>query len=398
MLRQPSKYTVIIPTRERPDTLRYCLRTLTAQKYDNFEIIVSDNNSLDDTADVVHACRDSRVRYLNTGRRLSMSHNWEFALGHVTDGWVGFLGDDDGLLPGALARLDEALSRFPCDAVSAAYCTYAWPQSGWTSDATLGVPLGNSFRYVQSRPALSAAMEGRTPYQALPWLYHGGFAQITTINRARAADGSFFRSQVPDLYSAIALACVTQRYLRLGFPLAINGASRHSTGSSYLASKDKGGPREQFLAEPNIPFHSRLIAAPSLQILLYESYLQSEFIHHDALHLSLNRQLALAYAGASIALRRDVLASCQAIATQNGTEFSPTSVEALSAVLEFNARSLRARGQSIARSVLRGADRAGKNVAEAAERADAILRDARSRGLSLTACKNIGDWLYHRFR
>ena len=34
-----------------------------------------------------------------------MSHNWEFALGFVPDGWVTIIGDDDALLPGALKRV-----------------------------------------------------------------------------------------------------------------------------------------------------------------------------------------------------------------------------------------------------------------------------------------------------
>lgn len=33
-----------------------------------------------------------------------MSHNWEFAL-YVHEGWVTFMGDDDGLLPGAIGQV-----------------------------------------------------------------------------------------------------------------------------------------------------------------------------------------------------------------------------------------------------------------------------------------------------
>jgi len=76
------RFTVIIPTRERAATLRHCLATVTAQDFASLEILVSDNCSSDETAAVVAANGDPRIRYLNTGRRLSMSHNWEFALGY----------------------------------------------------------------------------------------------------------------------------------------------------------------------------------------------------------------------------------------------------------------------------------------------------------------------------
>ena len=109
--RQSRRFTVVIPTRERCDTLEYSLRTLTEQPYPHLEIIVSDNDSADATRDVVRANGDPRIRYINTGRRLSMSGNWEFALAHVTEGWVTFLGDDDGLVPNCFERVNEIVDR-----------------------------------------------------------------------------------------------------------------------------------------------------------------------------------------------------------------------------------------------------------------------------------------------
>ena len=99
------KVTVILPTRERGDALESALRTVTEQRYENLEIVVSDNCSHDRTGEIARSTGDRRVRYLNTGRRLSMSHNWEFALSHVTGGagWVTIIGD---------ARLVE--STCPC--------------------------------------------------------------------------------------------------------------------------------------------------------------------------------------------------------------------------------------------------------------------------------------------
>jgi glycosyltransferase involved in cell wall biosynthesis len=101
------KITVIVPTRERCDVLQHCLQTLTMQDYQHLEILVSDNFSADATKEVVASAGDPRIRYINTGRRLSMSHNWEFALSHVRDGWVTFIGDDDGLPPGAIASVSD---------------------------------------------------------------------------------------------------------------------------------------------------------------------------------------------------------------------------------------------------------------------------------------------------
>ena len=95
------KLTVVIPTRERADTLFHTLRTVLEQEYENLEILVSDNASIDNTRQVVSQFSDVRLRYINTGNRIGMSENWEFALSHVTGDFVMYLGDDDGLLPNA---------------------------------------------------------------------------------------------------------------------------------------------------------------------------------------------------------------------------------------------------------------------------------------------------------
>src|SRR5438067_10315585 len=39
------KFSVVIPTRERADTLRFALRTYLDQTFDDYEVIVSDNCS-----------------------------------------------------------------------------------------------------------------------------------------------------------------------------------------------------------------------------------------------------------------------------------------------------------------------------------------------------------------
>ena len=69
------RITVIIPTRERCETLGASIRACVEQDYDNLEIIVSDNASQDDTESVVHSFRDSRLRYIKTDR--PAGHDWK---------------------------------------------------------------------------------------------------------------------------------------------------------------------------------------------------------------------------------------------------------------------------------------------------------------------------------
>jgi hypothetical protein len=293
--------TVVIPTRERCDVLGKALQTVTAQTYDALEIIVSDNCSSDGTRDVVAAARDPRIRYLNTGRRLSMSHNWEFALSHVQRGWVTVLGDDDGLLPGAVAKLAELASTAGVEAIRSETCYYAWPTLPGPARGRLRVPLRSGLEVRSTRRWLDDVLQGRATYLEGPMLYTGGFVAVAALEKLRAATGAFYRSCIPDVYSAIAIASVTDRYLYVHEPLAVNGASKHSTGTSQLSAQRAaiGSPAQRFTTEGNIAFHADLPLGadgaypPSLQALVYESFLQTLDLRDGTPHVDAAEQLCV---------------------------------------------------------------------------------------------------------
>jgi len=315
------RFNVIIPTRERADTLFHSLRTVVAQDYENLAIIVSDNFSQDNTKEVVNSFTDPRIKYINTGRRLSMAHNWEFALGHVTNGWVMFLGDDDGLYVGALSLLNKLIQTYRIEAISSEFGYFLWP--GHFEDhirGTLLVPLTNSVKLKKTRESLKQVFSGNLPCTRLPWLYHGGAASIEAINRARDEKGRFFCSQFPDAYSAMALSFTNDEYLSIEIPIVVNGASKHSNGNAWIRSKEERATT-LFKSEDNIPFHQSLILSKSEQILVYECYLQSWHLHHGALNISLKDQLRIATKAAPAELRKEIEKECQAIATKNGFTF-----------------------------------------------------------------------------
>lgn len=280
--KQP-KFTVIVPTRARADVLPSALRTVVAQDYENLEIVVSDNFSGDETADVVHAFNDPRIRYINTGRRLSMSHNWEFALSHVDGGWVTILGDDDGLMPGALTQVIELAQNYGVSAIRSSVCKYKWPSANGTG-GRLNIPIGTGVEVRSSEAWLQRTLDGKASYAELPMLYTGGFADMRAMTTIKNKMGSFYSSCVPDVYSGVSIVSVIPEYLYSYTPLAIAGISRHSTGTSHFSrplSATETTPAQLFISEGNIPFHPDIpvcrdgIIPRSSQITFLESYLQS---------------------------------------------------------------------------------------------------------------------------
>ena len=90
-------------------------------------MVVSDNNSVDDTRDVVAAIKDERLRYVHPGRDISMRQNFEFALSHASGDYVIFIGDDDGVVPNGIATLRHLLQKQAPDVVIWRHITYIWP-------------------------------------------------------------------------------------------------------------------------------------------------------------------------------------------------------------------------------------------------------------------------------
>jgi glycosyltransferase involved in cell wall biosynthesis len=107
--------SVIIPTYNRSDHLRAAILSVLGQTYQDFEVIVVDDASTDDTADMVRNIRDPRVRYVrhSTNRREAETRNTgvRSAIGE----YIAFLDDDDEWLPQKLQREVELLEKSPAE-------------------------------------------------------------------------------------------------------------------------------------------------------------------------------------------------------------------------------------------------------------------------------------------
>jgi glycosyltransferase involved in cell wall biosynthesis len=313
-MNQDIKFTIIIPTRDRADVLKYSLASATSQDYENLEIIVSDNASVDNTYEVVSQAQanDPRIKYINTGERLSMSHNWEFALNHVTDGWVTILGDDDAILPGALQKVNNIVQDTHTQAVRSGGCSFHWPSFLRSNFGKLSVDLRKGYKRFDSKKQLRKVMEGKITYNYLPMLYTHGFVDVMLIEKAKKISNNFYLSMTPDVYSAIVLSLLTDNYVYSFEPFAIDAHSKHSNGASHFYNSDiknDYSPSGKFFSENNIPFHKELPLMDngrppkSFETIVYEAYLQaSPFIQEVEPYANHEKQL-------EIILRKSFLSS-----------------------------------------------------------------------------------------
>ena len=107
------KVSICIPTYNRSDYLQYSVNSVLKQTYTDFELIICDDGSTDNTPEVVTSWNDSRIRYLrhaeNIGRSRNMRSGFDAALGEY---FIKF-DDDDALTSEFLAKTVAVLDSHP---------------------------------------------------------------------------------------------------------------------------------------------------------------------------------------------------------------------------------------------------------------------------------------------
>jgi glycosyltransferase involved in cell wall biosynthesis len=106
------RVTAIIGTWNRARFVPEAIRSLLDQTVRDIEVIVADDGSTDDTADVVGRIDDPRVRLLQ-GPHVGISRNLNRALDVARGSYVALLDSDDWSLPTRLERQAEVLDARP---------------------------------------------------------------------------------------------------------------------------------------------------------------------------------------------------------------------------------------------------------------------------------------------
>jgi glycosyltransferase involved in cell wall biosynthesis len=101
--------SVCIPTRNRAEWLRHAVASVIGQTFADFEIVISNNASSDETAAVVAQFRDPRVQFSSQTESVPMAKNWISAIEPARGKYLAILADDDWWHPEFLARTVSAL-------------------------------------------------------------------------------------------------------------------------------------------------------------------------------------------------------------------------------------------------------------------------------------------------
>ncbi|MEO7587773.1 MAG: glycosyltransferase [Arachnia sp.] len=105
--------SVVIATHNRREMLGETILSVQAQTMQDFEIIVVDDGSTDDTAEFIQSLEDPRIVYVrqdNAGIAAARNRGTDVANGH----YIAVLDDDDLMVPWRLETHFEAMTDGPC--------------------------------------------------------------------------------------------------------------------------------------------------------------------------------------------------------------------------------------------------------------------------------------------
>lgn len=108
------KFSIVIPTYNRADIIAKSLDSIFDQTYKDWEIIVVDNASTDNTGEVMKKYMDrGNVRYVVNDRNYERSYSRNRGLQLATGDYVSLLDSDDVLYPDCLQKAANFIASHP---------------------------------------------------------------------------------------------------------------------------------------------------------------------------------------------------------------------------------------------------------------------------------------------
>ncbi len=279
------KYSILIPTYNKCEYLKFTLETILENKNSNFEVIISNDYSTDDTENLLMSIKDERVKILKPPIKLTQAKNYEFLLNLANGEWVTILGDDDGILPNFFSTLDQLIEKYPKNEIfKFKRAIYYWENVSdmYGNRVVFYENLARKEKLKNSKINLFLSICGLKSAQDLPMIYTSGVIKNNLINRIKGKSKNFFfHSVIPDYYSMIALTLESKKYIFSETPIFWVGVSSKSTGRKRNIYFDKFKNHHKKISEININYNLGL--SGEISKILHKLGLQSAYLFEAVL-------------------------------------------------------------------------------------------------------------------
>ncbi len=116
------KVTIVIPTYNRSHFLKQSIESALSQTHKDFELLIVDNASTDETKQMVKSISDSRITYHRNKTNIGMMNNWNKCVELAKGKYLMILGDDDKLNSKFIEKSLKVHKAYPKIGFSFSHC------------------------------------------------------------------------------------------------------------------------------------------------------------------------------------------------------------------------------------------------------------------------------------
>ncbi|MCT7974884.1 glycosyltransferase family 2 protein [Laspinema olomoucense] len=295
------RFSLIYPTRHRPIFIKHALLFLENQKYQDFEVIVSDNYS-DPNLSCKVECEKSDVKnlkYICPPKPVGMVENWNYALQFATGDYICYLTDKMFLLPHTLSQASIAIEKESPEIVTwidNSYSPSEYPDyfgSGYYYVGRSMVPLSHKYLFYdpleelskKGRADCSRSEQTRSNY-ARGKICFGAYSALL-CERIIHKSGNLFHNMSPDYSSMIlalswatsALELSSPGFVHINTDLSNGGQAQQNDqfALSYIKSLEKNELILDQLLIPSLYSSANNLVAHDYLLLKNKFNLEFEF-------------------------------------------------------------------------------------------------------------------------
>ncbi|MFI8735961.1 glycosyltransferase family 2 protein [Ectopseudomonas toyotomiensis] len=238
------KYSIVIPSYNGCEYLKSCVCSIVSQSCENYELIISDDHSVDDTASYLQSLQsNSKIKVISPSERLSMTEHWEWALSHAQGEWLIFVGQDDAVQPYFFSLADKlttVASERGIRAIMSERAYFFWDGcQAVYGDVSVSYVASPKLKVLNSALEATKALLGIVDYFELPQMYTTSLFHRSLLDEAKKRQNDKVFSCHPQDANLAAIACSLEpRFLKSYIPLGWVGSSPKSAGMAVAANDD----------------------------------------------------------------------------------------------------------------------------------------------------------------
>ncbi len=248
------KYSIIIPTLNSLNYLKDAINSVIKQNFNDYELIISDNHSDDETYEYVKSLNHKNIILIQPQTRLPMPEHWDFAISSAKGEWLTALGSDDGLMP-YFFQLAEYYTQIAKEKNIHAIgsersyyfwegCQYKYGDNSYSYNSRNYYVIKNSIANL-----LQVCFNKKESYNRLPHMYTSSLIHSSVIDTIRKEqNGALFNSITIDSYLTCNIMLEEKHHIHSYIPLGIVGSSSASNGLKQSEGKLKKSNNDFYTA------------------------------------------------------------------------------------------------------------------------------------------------------